>query len=154
MAGSLTQFGEKLLLNYSIGIVDADATNIPSTGLYLGLCYDTTIAETGSADVAFSEFTYPAVTGRSTGYRRQLLTPSRWIMDTTGSTTTLTYGQEVVFPVYSRDDTLTARYLLLYTQLTGGKPVWYVPIDNGTGRTLTNGDTLKLAASSLVVTLT
>lgn len=147
MAGSLTQYGEKLLLEYSIGRF-AIAPAVPTTnGLFLALCKGAyTNLETGS-QMAFIEVEYG-------GYLRQQLVPANWgVIDQGASQSKLTYNAKVTFPQYPLTTQQIVTYLVLYTQQSEGSPVWYTEI-SGDGKRLTLGDVLEVNANSLVITLT
>lgn len=159
MAGSLTQFGEKLLLNYSIGTAETLTANIPAQngGLYCGLGITSTVPETG-AEVEFSEPTWPAVSALvdATGYKRQRLLPGSWLTDTSAEATKLTYNAEIVFPLFTGTTEITVLYLVLYSKETGGKAIWYTTTGTvaAPGRRLTYGDQIKVEKGKLILTLT
>lgn len=148
MAGSLTQWGETLLLNYAIGRPEADLTHVPTGGLFLGLAQNTSVGESGS-QAAFIELSHG-------GYARQQLVPNRWsAVETAATASTVTYTSGIEFPPYSGISLITVTYLVLYTQPSGGSPVWYSKIEDNAivGRILQTGDVIEIAANSIVLSL-
>lgn len=148
MAGSLTQWGESLLLNYSIGRAENNLVNTPSGGLYIGLATDQTVNESGT-QAAFSEISYG-------GYVRIPLLVNQWTaVNLTGSSASVTYQQAVQFPNYTGTSLITVRYLVLFTQPVGGSPVWYSRLEyNGVfGRILETGDVLEIPGNSIVLSV-
>lgn len=155
MSGSLTQFGEQLLLYYSVGLADQPDDNVPSknAGLYVGLSLNDIINETSDA-VDFSEASWPIFTALApSGYQRQRLNPQNWVLDLTGDQTKLTYNAQVTFPTFTGIANSTVMYLVLYSKATGGKPIWYSKISTN-GRVLSFGDTLSIPANSISLYLT
>lgn len=149
MAGSLTQWGESLLLNYAIGREEPVAANSPTAGLFLGLVQNTDlISETGEQP-AFQEVSY-------TGYKRQALIPERWdAVNATGTASKVIYQDPIRFPAYTGTTILIVRYIVLYTQSIGGLPVWYSRLDaNGNvGRALETGDIVLIKQNELVLSI-
>lgn len=155
MAGSLTQFGEKLLLNYSIGKAPSgdDATVAPSGNMFAGLATGVTSGslETG-ASMVFTELA---------GYSRVELDSANWSSYDTGSTASkLTYTEQVTF-TYTGTTGVVAKYLLLYPKAgttvssVAVPAIWYSELTNGSqiGRSLTYGDVIIIPANSIVLTL-
>lgn len=149
MAGSLTQWGEELLLRYVTGnTASITATNIPSLGLYLGLALDENVQEIGQ-QAAFVEASY-------SGYYRSYLQPAQWsTVSRTSEATTMTYQPKITLPNSTSSSLITVRYLVLYTQPTGGSPIWYSAIEQygRIGRILELGDVLEVPAQSIILSL-
>lgn len=154
MAGSLTQFGEKLLLFYSVGRADLPDDDVPAPngGLWLGLATDQSVSETGS-QVGFSEASWSPVEGYPNGYARQQLEITNWTFNATAEQSRLTYNQNLVFSEYTGQNPITINHLVLFSASTGGKPIWYTQVGTS-GRIVNFGDKVKIAENQLVVKLT
>lgn len=156
MSGSLTQFGEQLLLYYSVGLADQPADNVPASnaGLHLGLAVNNNGANETGGEVSFTEASWPAFGAlTSTGYQRQRLVPQNWVLNTDADQTRLTYNAQIAFPVFTGAEASTVTYLVLFSKATGGKAIWYSKIGTN-GRVLTFGDNIKIDPNNISLYLT
>lgn len=131
--GALSQYGEELLLRYSLGLSLTSYTAVPtSNGLYAALitsAVDMTGKETGTDP---NDYTEPTSLQYGATYARVQLTPATWVTQSSNDTSTkYKYNAEIAFPELGENATgVTVKYLGLFTAATGGRMIWYTSLLN------------------------